>query len=67
MLLLNKYHKAQRRAFQVNKKDRRIIQNRKKKLSRRLDRGNFKGAGKPIFSGGNIHYEISERTQAMGE
>jgi hypothetical protein len=49
----------------VNRKDRRIIEKRKKKLQRRLDRNNFKGAGKPIFAGGNIHYEVSDRTQAM--
>jgi len=47
------------------KKDSKIIGKRKKKLQRRLDRKNFKGAGKPIFAGGNIHYEMSGRTQAM--
>jgi hypothetical protein len=57
---------AQRRAFQVNKKDSRIIAKRKKKLQQRLERNNFKGAGKPIFAGGNIHYEMAERTRAIG-
>lgn len=50
----------------MSRKDRRIIEKRKKKLQRRLDRKNFKGAGKPIFAGGNIHYEMSDRTQGMG-
>ncbi len=50
----------------MKRKDSRIIGKRKKKLQRRLDRKNFKGAGRPIFAGGNIHYEMSDRTQAMG-
>ena len=49
----------------MNRKDRRIIERRKKTLQRRLDRKNFKGAGKPSFAGGNIHYEVSDRTEAM--
>ena len=50
----------------MKRKDSKTIGKRKKKLQRRLDRGNFKGAGKPIFAGGNIHYEMSDRTQATG-
>jgi hypothetical protein len=49
----------------MSEKNSRIIAKRKKKLQQRLDRGNFKGAGKPIFAGGNIHYEMADRTQAM--
>ena len=49
----------------MKKKYRQIIARRKEKLRRRLDRQNFKGAGKPIFAGGNIHYEVSDRSQAM--
>lgn len=50
----------------MRKKDHKIIAKGKKNLRRRLDRNNFKGAGKPIFAGGDIHYEMAERTRAIG-
>ena len=49
----------------MKKKDHKILTRYKRNLRKRLDRNNFKGAGKPIMSGGNIHYEMGDRTQAM--
>lgn len=48
----------------MKQKDHKILARRKRNLERRLDRGNFKGAGKPILAGGNIHYEMSGRVRA---
>lgn len=45
------------------KKNHEIIAQGKINLQRRLDRNNFKGAGKPIFAGVDIHYEMAERTR----
>lgn len=50
----------------MRKKDHKIIAKGKKNLQRRLERNNFKGAGKPQFAGGDIHYEVAERTRAIG-
>jgi len=50
----------------MNKKDSRIIAKGKRNLQRRLERNNFKGTGKPQFAGGDIHYEMAERTRAIG-
>jgi hypothetical protein len=48
----------------VKQKDHKILARRKRNLDRRLDRSNFKGAGKPIMAGGNIRYEMSGRVRA---
>ena len=48
----------------MNQRDRKILACRKRELERRLDRNNFKGAGKPILAGGNIHYEMGGRVRA---
>jgi hypothetical protein len=50
----------------VKKRDRKVIAERKRNLQRRLDRRNFKGAGKPIFAGGNVRYEMGDRVRGVG-
>jgi len=50
----------------VKRADHKVIAERKRNLQKRLDRRNFKGAGKPIFSGGNVHYEMADRVRGTG-
>jgi hypothetical protein len=42
------------------------VAERKRNLARRLDRGNFTGAGAPQFAGGNVQYAMSDRVRAIG-
>ncbi len=44
----------------------RILRKREKSIKRRLKRKQWEDQPKPIMTGSNIHYEISEKTQAMG-
>jgi Transposase DDE domain group 1 len=41
------------------------LQERKRRISERLGRRPASGTGKPVLSGGNIHYEISDRVHAI--
>ena len=50
----------------MKRRERKVMAARKGNLERRLDRRNFKGAGAPIFSGGNIQYEMANRVRAVG-
>ena len=54
-----------RKAFQMKKDNRKITRKFKNKLKKRLHRKNFKETDKPIFAGGNIHYEMAERARGM--
>jgi hypothetical protein len=47
------------------KKYRKNIRKRKKKIENRLGRKNYCDQEAPMMSGSNIHYEVSERTQAL--
>ena len=49
----------------MKRKDRKVIAQRKRNLERRLDRRNFKGAGKPIFAGGNVQFEMADRVHGV--
>ena len=44
---------------------RRIIRGRKRKIERRLRRKQWADQEKPMMTGGNIHYEMSEKTEAI--
>lgn len=44
----------------------RLLRNRKRKLDRRLARKQYENQPRPMFSAGNIHYELADRTQAIG-
>jgi len=50
----------------VKQKDIRILQKRKRKLAKRLDRIRFPAQPGPVFKAKNIHYEMSERAHAIG-
>jgi len=50
----------------VKKKDIRILQKRKRKLYKRLDRKQFPERPGPVLSAKNIHYEMADRAQAIG-
>ena len=45
---------------------RKILRNRKARIERRLMRGEHPGDPKPVLAGGNIHYEMGEKTQGVG-
>jgi hypothetical protein len=47
----------------VNAKIRRQLNNRKRRIQRRLDKTKLAGCSQPVFTAGNIHYEIAERTR----
>jgi hypothetical protein len=49
----------------VNAKIRQQLQRRKRRLQRRLDPANLPGSDQPIMTASNIHYEISDRCQAI--
>lgn len=44
---------------------RKVIKNRKKRIEKRLRRKNYCDQEKPMMSGSNIHYEVSEKMQAL--
>jgi hypothetical protein len=41
------------------------LTNRKRRLERRLDKTNLRDCDQPIFTAGNIHYEIADRTRGI--
>ena len=43
-----------------------ILRNRKRRIERRLKPRAWAQQARPMFSGSNIHYEMGEKTQAMG-
>jgi hypothetical protein len=55
-----------RSTFQVNKRDHRIYLRDKENLNARLARKQYEDQPDPVFKDTNIHYEIAERTRAIG-
>jgi hypothetical protein len=53
------------RAFRVNRKYPKILRNRKQRIQRRLKPHPWSEQDQPMFSGRNIHYEISQKTQGV--
>jgi len=53
------------RAFRVKKKDSRKLRRRKRELAKRLERKAWEEQPHPMFSGTNIHYEVSDRIRAI--
>ena len=47
------------------RRNRKVIRNRKKRIAHRLRRKNYCDQVNPMMSGSNIHYEVSEKTQAL--
>lgn len=50
----------------MKKKDIRILQKRKRKLTKRLERKQWPEQSHPMFGAKNIHYEMAERAHAIG-
>jgi hypothetical protein len=50
--------------FRVNAKIRELIERRKRRIERRLQRKDLRGCQRPILTASNIHYEIAERVRA---
>jgi Transposase DDE domain group 1 len=48
----------------VNTKIRKQIEQRKRRIARRLDKNDNRGCDRPIMTASNIHYEIADRTRA---
>jgi hypothetical protein len=51
-------------AFRVNRKYPKILRQRKRRIERRLERRNYTDQPQPIMTGGNVHYEMADKTQA---
>ena len=49
----------------MNAKIRQQWARRKRRIERRLDKGNLQGADRPMYTAANIHYEIAERTRGL--
>lgn len=63
---MKKLQKTEKKAFQVNSKHIEIVHKRKEEVARRLDRNWAIEQEGPILRGGNIHYEVAEKTRAVG-
>lgn len=50
----------------MKQKDIKILQKRKRKLAKRLDRNRFPEQPGPVFKAKNIHYEMADRARAIG-
>lgn len=55
-----------KRTSRVNRKYPKILRNRKSRINRRLRPRNWPEQAEPMLRGGNVHYEMAERTQAVG-
>ena len=59
-------HQAMKRTSRVKRKYPKILRNRKSRIDRRLAPRNWCDQAKPMLRGGNVHYEMAERTSAVG-
>jgi hypothetical protein len=50
----------------VNTKVQKQLARRKGRIGRRLDKNDNRGCERPMMTASNIHYEVAERTQAVG-
>lgn len=49
----------------MNAKRRQKLAHRKRRIARRLDKSDLRGCSRPMFTAGNIHYEIADRTRGL--
>ena len=49
----------------MNKKIRKQIERRKRRIARRLDKNDNRGCERPMMTASNIHYEIADRIEAV--
>src|SRR5512136_2315209 len=57
---------TKRSTFQVNKRDHKILLRDKQNLDTRLVRKQYEDQPDPMFKDSNVHYQIAERTRAIG-
>ena len=57
---------TKRSTFQVNKRDHKILLRDKQNLDTRLVRKQYEDQPDTIFKDSNIHYQIADRTRAIG-
>ena len=50
----------------MKKRDHKILYQDNKKLAKRLKRQNYSDQAEPMFQPGNLHYEMAERSRAIG-
>jgi len=50
----------------VSRKYPKILRNRKARITRRLKPRSWPSQAEPMFTGGNIHFEMADKVQAMG-
>ena len=50
----------------MNTKVQKQLARRKGRIGRRLDKNDNRGCERPMMTASNIHYEVAERTQAVG-
>lgn len=50
----------------MKKNIRRKLAQRKRRIQQRLDKTNLEGMERPMFTASNIHYEMADRTRAVG-
>jgi len=55
-----------KRTFRVKRSYRKILRNRKARIERRLSPKNWSAQAEPMLRGGNLQYEMAERTGAVG-
>jgi hypothetical protein len=55
-----------KRTLRVNREYPRILRNRKRRIERRLAPRNWEAQDEPMLRAGNLHYEMAERTGAVG-
>lgn len=55
-----------KRTFRVKRKYPKILRNRKDRIARRLGPRNWCDQAEPMLRGGNVRYEMAERTKAVG-
>src|SRR4051812_9853072 len=51
--------------FRVNAKIRAQLDKSKRRIERRLDKTDLRGAEQPMFTASNLHYEIADRTRGL--
>jgi len=50
----------------VNQKDNKILRRRERNIEKRLARDNYPDHDGPVMAASNIHYEMGEKTRAIG-
>jgi len=66
LLILENHNTPQKSAFRVKKKDHKILAQGKRNLHKPLAPKSWSDQPEPMFQAVNLHYEMSERSRAVG-